>query len=524
MSGSGPSVESRAPSASRVLGEARARLAYRRGRRRASRFFAALTPFLDASRAHIAIVAPNGAILGVNQAWRAFAESEGLRLANGGVGANYFEVCARAAASGNALAQHVLDRLRELAPGGPTGFSVEYPCHGRSGRRWFELVVHRIGEPAPRHLLFAHREVTQEHLARESLEASEALFRLLAESASDAHGRMSLDGKILYASPAVRAVLGYEPEELVGRPAFELLVPGEGQARLLAERARLLSQGATVGLEVMARTRSGDTRMLEVRARVMQNPATGPAEIVAVIRDITERERSQEELRRSAQQLRRLAERATSGREAERAEMANELHDELGQALTALKLELRAWSLEPPPSEEALKERVDEAVARIETTLDSVRSLASRLRPPLLDSLGLAAAIELHVRDFSRRTSLPCEFPLAVEDVEPSPQRDIAVFRILQEALTNAARHAGASRVTVTLARRGAELLLEVCDDGCGIEPGALAAASNLGIAGMRERALAAGGRLELGPLPEGGTAVRLWVPLDLTERSDGEG
>lgn len=200
-------------------------------------------------------------------------------------------------------------------------------------------------------------------------------------------------------------------------------------------------------------------------------------------------------------------------REEERTQLARQLHDELGQALTALKLDMK-WVERHLPAGDQCRTRLDEMSAFTDRTIDTMRRIASDLRPGVLDVLGLSAAIEWQAQEFERRTATTC---IVHSDVgETKLERDLSteVFRIFQEALTNVARHAEASLVDVELRCREGRLLLSVRDDGRGIPPDALTRRTSLGLLGLTERAHRLGGALELTTPSVGGTRLVLDVPL----------
>lgn len=235
--------------------------------------------------------------------------------------------------------------------------------------------------------------------------------------------------------------------------------------------------------------------------------------------DITERKAAEETLQRSREQLRSLAARLQSIREEERIRIAREIHDELGQMLTGFKMDL-SWL------ERRLFESIDESVSPpfldkikamsglLDEMVHSVRKISSELRPGMLDDLGLVAAMEWQAREFEDRTGLPCDFHPSAGDILLSPDLGIAVFRIFQEALTNVARHAGATRVVVTLCTTAPELTLEIRDNGRGITERELANSRSLGLLGMRERALILGGSVHVSGTPGQGTIVAVQIPL----------
>jgi signal transduction histidine kinase len=222
-------------------------------------------------------------------------------------------------------------------------------------------------------------------------------------------------------------------------------------------------------------------------------------------------------LEASEQRLRALAGRLQSAIEDERARIAREAHDDLGQQLTALKLEL-AWLVRRCETDEpaATKARLQAMIELVDGAVDSVRQLATRLRPGVLDDLGLIAAIEWHCREFRARTGMDVALSLPDGELEVPPAQATAFFRILQELLTNVARHAQATRVDVAVSRKDEVVVLEVRDDGRGITEEELAGASSLGIVGMRERAGLLGGHIAFEGAVGRGTAARVQLPAEL--------
>jgi signal transduction histidine kinase len=220
------------------------------------------------------------------------------------------------------------------------------------------------------------------------------------------------------------------------------------------------------------------------------------------------------DLKKAQDQLRRLSGSIMASQEKERTAIARELHDELGQVLTALRMDA-VWL------RDRLKGFDDRAMARAQTmcelidrTISDVRHIATRLRPPLLDVLGLVDAMEWLTSDFEKRTGIACVFNHG-EVPELSEFTAIAAFRVAQEALTNVTRHAYASNVDITLAAVDGELVVAVVDNGQGFQDEELSEQGGLGMAGMRERAALAGGRLDIRSRVGHGTEVYLRLPLD---------
>ncbi len=236
---------------------------------------------------------------------------------------------------------------------------------------------------------------------------------------------------------------------------------------------------------------------------------------LGIQRDVTNRHLAAAEVSRSREELRALAARLETVREEERTRIAHQVHDELGQALTGLKLDL-AW-IEHRLSRNSHEETVDRCrslLGRLDQLMVTVRRLVTELRPSVLDQLGLSAAIEWQSQEFAARTGLALDLVMQVEGGRVPDSVASAVFRMLQEALTNVARHAGARRVGVTLRQDTQMLSLDVRDDGRGITANELRGISSLGVVSLRERALACGGTLEILGVPGVGTTVSLRLPL----------
>ncbi len=245
--------------------------------------------------------------------------------------------------------------------------------------------------------------------------------------------------------------------------------------------------------------------------------------VVVVIRDDTDRQLSQDALRTSRERLRNLAARLHAVREEERAMVAREIHDELAQALTGLKMDL-SWLMERLPGDATpLLERAHAMASLIDTTIGDVRQLSSRLRPAILDDLGLEAAIEWQAQEFASRTGVELELKLELIEVGLDRDRATAIFRILQETLTNVARHAEATCVEIRLGVKDGTVVLKVQDDGKGITEDALASTQSIGLIGMRERAGALDGRVDIHRVVAGGTAVTLRLPVGVQEPSEAQ-
>jgi signal transduction histidine kinase len=222
-------------------------------------------------------------------------------------------------------------------------------------------------------------------------------------------------------------------------------------------------------------------------------------------------------VRRAARRIdsqRALTARLQALREEERARVAREIHDELGQTLTVLKMDLAWWTGRLPAEPPALRDMAQRMLALMDTTIQSARRLFTDLRPSILDELGLAAALDWLAKEFQERTGIRCEFAFKEDEGVLDPEMATALFRICQEALSNVARHAGATQVNIRQERQADSLLLSVEDNGKGITDREIANRKSLGLMGMRERALLLGGEFTIQGRPGAGTTVTVRMPL----------
>lgn len=300
------------------------------------------------------------------------------------------------------------------------------------------------------------------------------------------------------------------PGDLLGITPAQLFADDLPAAK---KRWRAFFDEGRLHAETVERRLDGTIMRVEGDYMVVYDPQGRIAGHFGIQRDVTDRRRAENELRESRHELRALAARLQKVREEERTGIAREIHDELGQALTGLKLEM-AWMKHRLPRNHQMQAQCRSVVEGIDGTLGAVRRIATELRPSLLDQLGLAAALEWQGQEFAARSGLTVRTHLAVDGAAIPDDLGSSAFRILQESLTNVARHARATRVTIRLTQTPDLLTLQVADDGIGIAPDRLEGTASLGLVGMRERALACGGEVRIVGTPGRGTTVTLDVPL----------
>ncbi|KRB96876.1 hypothetical protein ASE11_15875 [Hydrogenophaga sp. Root209] len=318
--------------------------------------------------------------------------------------------------------------------------------------------------------------------------------------------------RVVFANRACAHLIGLEsPEQLVGLSIFELLSPASHEP----VRGKLKNLAQEEGVSVlMGAIRRGDGSLREVEMVVAVLPDHERSFVQMVINDITQRSREKRDLLRSRRTLRELSASMVEAREEERRRIARELHDELGQRLTALKLEMTACQRDHPNPEAG--ERAQLMQEMLDDTVASVRRIAMDLRPLMLDDLGLPEAIDWLVKEFKRRTGIEVDYRVGEGLRDLSPNLATTLYRIVQEALTNITRHARATRVLVEVNGSGDALRLVIEDNGVGFTSGTRSRSpGSFGLLGIRERVLMLGGHLSVGNAPGGGARLEARVPLE---------
>jgi PAS domain S-box-containing protein len=348
------------------------------------------------------------------------------------------------------------------------------------------------------------QDITERKATEEALRESEQRFRALAEASKEGV-IIHEQGVIREANDATARIMGLDPATMIGTNGLQYLSE-ETRARVMDHIAR---EESYEGQGVMNRP---DGSSFEVDFSAAPIDYQGRPARVLTFRDVTERNQAERSLRESRQRLRNFAAKLEETREEERTTMSREIHDELGQTLTGLKMDF-AWMAKHAPTNAEAMSRIESMEGLVDNMIQTVRDLAVRLRPGMLDDLGLVPAIDWQVREFRKRSNIRCDVRLPDDTLHVDDDKATAVFRILQEALTNVARHATATSVTIELTADDEHLSLTVCDDGIGVSEQAVWATDSIGLIGMRERAGGFGGRLDVERRDPSGTSVRLMLP-----------
>ncbi len=358
--------------------------------------------------------------------------------------------------------------------------------------------------------------------AQAELSLANAELAQIFETSADGMRVVDRDFNMLRANETFCRLAGIEKQEAAGRKCYEVFrgplchSPGCPLIRILAGEDRVECDAVKI--------RDGHS---EIPCIVTATPFRGPTgELIGIVedfKDISSRKQSEEELRQSRRQLRELASYLESAREKERTRIAREIHDELGQALTALKMELH-WCIQRLPKDDmVLSERAKKLLKLVDENVHLVQRISSELRPGLLDNLGLSAAIEWQAGQLSERTGITFDFLSEPEDIVLDQTRSTALFRIFQETCTNIVRHADATRAEIFLKATPLEVELRVTDNGKGITGKQISNPRSFGLMGIKERSLSLGGEVEISRAESSGTTVRVRIPMDGKENETGD-
>lgn len=367
-----------------------------------------------------------------------------------------------------------------------------------------------VGEPC---MIALSIDVTNRRRAEEALRDSEERLQLLGRATmKDVIWDWDVAADTVWWGAAVQNAFGYRPEELGrGADSWRTRVHPADAPRVFADQARVLDGDAdSWSGEYRFRRADGSYAAVLDRFYIVRDTRGKAIRVVGSLMDLTESRQAQAELRE-------LAARLQSIREDERKKLSRELHDELGQVLTALKIDLSHLRRALPVRDTAALNRLEGMKGLLDRATAETHRMAMELRPAILDDLGLVSAVRWLVDDFTRRLGVPCELTM-VDVQEPLPgDLATAIFRILQETLTNIARHAAASHVEVRLVQDAKGITIRVSDDGKGMPKGAADREQHLGLVGLRERAAQLGGDVTVRSRRDRGTAVTARVPLPLS-------
>lgn len=401
-----------------------------------------------------------------------------------------------------------------------------------TGTRSEEVAVECIREGADDYILKAslrrlptsitnalRRKATEnaKHHAEVALRRSEEQYRLIATHTQDLICLLEPGGHLVYISPSHRN-LGYKPEQLIGLKLTDLVHPDDRPA-FEAARDEAQASGESRTVEVRLKTRTGDWLVFESAATWIADDQGQPQRAVVVSRDITHRKKAEETLR----ELPRLIREA---QEAERRRVARELHDSVNQILSAVKFRLQTVEERLEKTDESAWRESLKAKAHLDRAMQEVRRISRNLRPSELDDLGLVPAARVLCSEFSERTGIALDFSSARVPEQLCKEAELHTYRILQEALGNIEKHAGARRANVELSRHASHLRLAIHDDGAGFPVGAhkpRPAGHGMGLVDMKERATSVGGSFTIHSTPGRGTEILVEIPIPFGDHPKGK-
>jgi PAS domain S-box-containing protein len=406
------------------------------------------------------------------------------------------------------MGDSLVEQLRHVLTSQKSILDLEVRFNSKEGHEVIAntsaVLIDLDGEPC---YLWAANDITERKHAEEALQASESRFSIAFNSNPMLASISMLEGgRFLAVNDSFISLTGYSRGEAVGHTALELnLWPNPEDRRKVMDK--LKKEKRVRDFEAKIRLKNGEERVLLLSVETIE--LDGQPCLLHVANDVTQRNRAEEALRALSAKLR-------SAREEEGTRIAREIHDELGGALTGLKWDLERINtlLKATTNFSDVHTRIDSMTTTIEATINTVRRIASELRPGVLDDLGLVAAIEWQVQQFQERTGLKCHWTSTANEVELDREKATAVFRIFQEILTNVLRHAQATNLYVKLSRTKHHFELEVKDDGRGITKSQRMNSRSLGLLGMKERALLVGGEVRISGKEGQGTTVLVRVPL----------
>ncbi|MDP4249553.1 MAG: PAS domain S-box protein [Bacteroidota bacterium] len=341
---------------------------------------------------------------------------------------------------------------------------------------------------------------------------SERKYKMLFESNPMPMWMLSLETfRTIDVNIAALRHYGYTREEFLSLDSRKMR-PSEEEPRFL-EDMRMRMQGVTNRGHWLHRKKGGE--LVHTEISVYDFESEGKPTRLVLANDITEQIRTEEKLKKSYEEIRELASHLQDVREEERASIAREIHDELGQQLTGLKMDFSWLSRKLAQDDEIAREKMASSLALLDDAIKTIRRISTELRPGILDDLGLVPAIEWQAEEFQKRFSIRTHFTTDVSHINFPAGISIGLFRICQESLTNIARHAGASKVLITLNMEGETVFLNITDNGKGFQQEQHGDRKTLGLFGMKERALMMGGKFEI-ESGRGGTSVLVSIPFNI--------
>jgi PAS domain S-box-containing protein len=388
-----------------------------------------------------------------------------------------------------------------------------------SEERW----IHCLGEVdfdekgQPRKMIGTIQDITKRKNLAEALRSSEALYKSVLNASPDAIIVVELDGTIRMASPAALILYGAEnSSQLLGRYIFDFIVENDrDRAKMNAIK---MFEEYLGSVEYSILKSNGSSFYADVNGDIIWDRFGQPTGMLFIVRDVTERKKVELSLTKSKNQLKKFASHLQTVREEERELLASEIHDELGQILIVLKIDmgLLKQNVLKNTENKAIEDiitKFDDIFKLVDNTINTTRKIMTDLRPEVLYMLGFLEGVKYYLRKFGERHKIKCNFECSLTTLKLNPDQSVALFRVFQEALTNIIRHSNATEVTVSLNKTPDSLIFEVLDNGIGFSDNIPLNKNSYGIIEMRERILLFDGKLTASGMPGKGTNIKVEIP-----------
>lgn len=409
--------------------------------------------------------------------------------------------------------ENLVIMVKEANAGKQLSFEREYVQPDGSSN-WYTMGVYRVNtdkeEGEGYNILISVQDITQQKLASAKIAYERNLSESIINSLPGIFYLANTDGFLIRWNKNYETVSGYTANELAGMRVAQFVKENERELIINKKMQAILEGSSATNLNF--KCKSGDTLPYFFTSWLTvyeDKPA-----LLGVGMDMTDRVKAENELRQSHEQLRQLSSHLQTIREEERTNIAREIHDELGQQLTGLKMDITWLGKKVSKESDFVSSKIESILSLIDDIIKTVRKISSDLRPGVLDDLGLVAALEWQSTEFQKRSGIKSVFKSGLDGHQFDRQTGTGVFRIYQEALTNIMRHAQATEVSASLQMQAGGLILTVNDNGKGFNTGSIGSKKTLGLIGMKERAFMMGGELEITSVEGKGTALTLKVPI----------
>ncbi|MCW3107626.1 MAG: domain S-box protein, partial [Segetibacter sp.] len=383
--------------------------------------------------------------------------------------------------------------------------------------KWLEgSYSNLLNDPSVNAIIVNYRDITERKNAEKQLQKNEEQLSLIYNSTILGMWLMNVEDANQFRfetiNNAYTNITGKAKEQVIGH-LLEEVIPAKNIVQVKAKYMEAVQTGQVVSFFTKALFKIGEITA-EIKIIPIKNEEGKVVQLLGTGNNVTEQKKARKELLQMNVQLRELASHLQSIREDERTSIAREIHDELGQQLTVLKMDISWLNKKLMPREENIENKLKGALELIDSTINTVRKIAAELRPSILDDLGLAEAIEWQSREFTNRTGISVNYAYRGKAGKLPPAISIGIFRIFQESLTNVARHANATQVDCLLKNTGSNLSLIMTDNGVGFNLNAKGERKTLGLLGMKERVMMLNGKCHIASEPGKGTTVSVEVPL----------